>query len=139
VAAKSPEPSTAASDLTVMFSTGHAIKGLSTRCARRARASGHYRQRRGGGDQAARGGYDAAHVYLGTGGAPEAVLAAAALKCIGGEMLCRVWPRTNEERDKLKVEGVDLNRIYTVNDLVTSNDVSFAATGITSGELLDGV
>ena len=89
--------------------------------------------------QAARDDYDAAHVYLGTGGAPEAVLAAAAIKCIGGEMLCKVWPRTDEERDKLKAEGVDLDRIYTVNDLITSNDVSFAATGITSGELLDGV
>jgi fructose-1,6-bisphosphatase II len=89
--------------------------------------------------QAARDDYDAAHVYLGIGGAPEAVLAAAAIKSIGGEMLCKVWPRNDEERDKLTADGVDLDRIYSVNDLITSNDVSFAATGITPGELLDGV
>jgi len=67
------------------------------------------------------------------------VLAAAAIKCIGGEMLCKVWPRTEEERDQLKSDGVDLDRIYTVDDLITSDNVSFAATGITPGELLDGV
>jgi fructose-1,6-bisphosphatase II len=89
--------------------------------------------------QAARDDYDAAHVYMGIGGAPEAVLAAAAIKCIGGEMLCKVWPRTEEERDQLKSDGVDLDRIYTVDDLITSDNVSFAATGITPGELLDGV
>jgi len=89
--------------------------------------------------QAARDDYDAAHVYIGVGGAPEAVLAAAAIKCIGGEMLCKVWPRTEVEREQLLADGVDLDRTYTVNDLITSNDVSFAATGITSGELLDGV
>ncbi len=78
-------------------------------------------------------------VYIGIGGAPEAVLAAAALKCVGGQILCRVWPRTDLEREKLQADGVDLRRIYTVDDLVTGNNVSFAATGITSGDLLRGV
>ena len=83
--------------------------------------------------------YDATDVYIGTGGAPEAVLAAAALKCVGGQMLCRIWPRTDEERAKLQSDGVDLKRIYTVDDLVHGENVSFAATGITTGDLLRGV
>jgi fructose-1,6-bisphosphatase II len=83
--------------------------------------------------------YRAVDVYMGVGGAPEAVLAAAAIKCIGGQMLCQIWPRSDDERAKLQADGVDLRRIYTVNDLITSNNVSFAATGITTGELLRGV
>jgi fructose-1,6-bisphosphatase II len=78
-------------------------------------------------------------VYIGIGGAPEAVLAAAALKCVGGQMLCRIWPRTATEREKLLGDGVDLQRIFTVDDLVASENVSFAATGITTGDLLRGV
>ncbi len=89
--------------------------------------------------QAATEEYVAAHVYVGIGGATEAVLAAAALKCVGGQMLCRVWPRTDEERDQLRAADVDLARIYTVDDLVRSDNVSFAATGITTGDLLRGV
>ncbi len=89
--------------------------------------------------QAATEDYVAAHVYMGIGGATEAVLAAAAIKCIGGQMLCRVWPRNEGERDQLKADGVDLERIYSVSDLIRSDDVSFAATGITTGELLKGV
>ncbi|HET9110031.1 MAG TPA: class II fructose-bisphosphatase [Ktedonobacterales bacterium] len=83
--------------------------------------------------------YDATDVYIGIGGAPEAVLAAAALKCVGGQMLCRIWPRTDDERVKLDADGVDLKRIYTVQDLVKGENVSFAATGITTGDLLRGV
>ena len=83
--------------------------------------------------------YDATDVYIGIGGAPEAVLAAAALKCVGGQMLCRIWPRTDDERVKLDAHGVDLKRIYTVEDLVKGENVSFAATGITTGDLLRGV
>lgn len=83
--------------------------------------------------------YNATDVYVGTGGAPEAVLAASALKCVGGQMLCRIWPRTDEERAKLQADGVDLKRIYGVDDLVKGNNVSFAATGITTGDLLRGV
>jgi fructose-1,6-bisphosphatase II len=89
--------------------------------------------------QAAAEDFRAVDVYMGVGGAPEAVLAAAAIKCIGGELLCQIWPRTDEERVKLLGDGIDLQRIYTVDDLITTNNVSFAATGITSGELLKGV
>jgi fructose-1,6-bisphosphatase II len=89
--------------------------------------------------QAAMEDYRGVDVLLGIGGAPEAVLAAAALKCIGGEIQCKIWPRSDEERDKLKENGVELERVYRTNDLVSGNDVSFAATGITSGDILDGV
>lgn len=89
--------------------------------------------------QAAMEDYRGVDVLLGIGGAPEAVLAAAALKCVGGEIQCKIWPRDDEERAKFIAEGIDLNRVYRTDDLVSGNDVSFAATGITSGELLDGV
>jgi fructose-1,6-bisphosphatase II len=89
--------------------------------------------------QAASEEYHAADVYMGIGGAPEAVLAAAAIKCIGGQMLAKIWPRTDQEREQLTADGVDLARIYSVNDLIKSENVSFAATGITSGDMLKGV
>jgi len=78
-------------------------------------------------------------VLMGIGGATEGVLAAAAIKCLGGEIQCKIWPRSDEEREKLKADGVDLNQVFRTDDLVKGNDVSFAATGISSGELLDGV
>ena len=83
--------------------------------------------------------YTGVDVLLGTGGAPEAVLAAAALKCIGGEIQCKVWPRDEQERARMKSEGIDLEQVFTTDDLVKSDDVAFAATGITTGELLTGV
>jgi fructose-1,6-bisphosphatase II len=89
--------------------------------------------------QAAMEDYRGVDVLLGTGGAPEAVLAAAAIKCIGGGIQCKVWPRSDEERAKLTAYGIDLAKVYTTDDLVRGEDVSFAATGITSGELVDGV
>jgi fructose-1,6-bisphosphatase II len=89
--------------------------------------------------QAAMEDYKAVDVYMGIGGAPEAVLAAAAIKCLGGEIITRVWPRSDEERAKLQADGIDLARIYRTNDLVRGEDVSFAATGITGGEMLRGV
>ncbi len=89
--------------------------------------------------QAAMEDYRGVDVLLGTGGAPEAVLAAAAIKCIGGAIQCKIWPRNDEERDKLTADGIDLEKVYMTNDLVKGNDVAFAATGITSGELVDGV
>ncbi|HLZ81766.1 MAG TPA: class II fructose-bisphosphatase [Ktedonobacteraceae bacterium] len=89
--------------------------------------------------QAAMEDYTGVDVLMGIGGAPEAVLAAAALKCIGGEIQCKIWPRTDEEREKIKADGIDIDQVFRVDDLVKGNDVSFAATGITSGELLDGV
>jgi fructose-1,6-bisphosphatase II len=83
--------------------------------------------------------YTGVDVLLGIGGAPEAVLAAAALKCIGGEIQCKIWPRDEKERERMKSEGIDLSQVFTTEDLVKSDDVAFAATGITTGELLDGV
>jgi len=89
--------------------------------------------------QAAMEDYRGVDVLMGTGGATEAVLAAAAIKCIGGEIQCKIWPRNEQERDKLKADGVDLEQVFRTDDLISGHDVSFAATGITSGELLDGV
>jgi fructose-1,6-bisphosphatase II len=89
--------------------------------------------------QAAMEDYRGVDVLMGIGGATEGVLAAAAIKCLGGEIQCKIWPRSDEEREKLKADGVDLDQVYRTEDMVKSNDVSFAATGITSGELLDGV
>lgn len=89
--------------------------------------------------QAAMEDYLGVDVLYGTGGAPEAVLAAAAIKCIGGGIQCKIWPRNDEEREKLKASGIDLEKVYTTDDLVRGNDVAFAATGITTGELVDGV
>lgn len=79
-------------------------------------------------------------VLMGIGGTPEAVLAACALKCLDGEIQCKLWPRSDEERQKAVGEGHDeLDRVISTSDLVGSDDVFFAATGITSGEFLDGV
>jgi fructose-1,6-bisphosphatase II len=89
--------------------------------------------------QAAMEDYRGVDVLMGIGGAPEAVLAAAAIKCVGGEIQCKIWPRSNEEREKLKADGVEIDQVFRTNDLVKGTDVSFAATGITSGELMDGV
>lgn len=89
--------------------------------------------------QAAMEDYRGIDVLMGIGGAPEAVLAAAALKCLGGEIQCKIWPRNDEERAKLKSDGIDVKQVLRTEDLVKGDDVSFAATGITSGELLEGV
>ena len=89
--------------------------------------------------QAAMEDYTGIDVLMGIGGAPEAVLAAAAIKCVDGEIQCKIWPRTDEEREKMKSDGIDLNQVFRTNDLVKGSDVAFAATGITSGELLNGV
>ncbi|GCE49106.1 fructose-1,6-bisphosphatase II [Thermosporothrix hazakensis] len=89
--------------------------------------------------QAAMEDYRGVDMLLGIGGAPEAVLAAAALKCLGGEIQCKIWPRNEQEREKLKADGVDLDQVFRTDDLVSGDEVCFAATGISSGELLDGV
>ena len=75
----------------------------------------------------------------GIGGTPEGVLAAAAIKCLGGEQIARLWPRNDEERQAAIDAGYDLDRILTSSDLVSGEDVFFAATGVTDGGLLDGV
>jgi fructose-1,6-bisphosphatase II / sedoheptulose-1,7-bisphosphatase len=78
-------------------------------------------------------------MYLGSGGAPEGVLAAAALRCIGGQMQGRLVFRNDDERDRARRHGItDLGRIYGLEDMA-SGDVMFAATGVTSGPMLRGV
>lgn len=78
-------------------------------------------------------------IYLGSGGAPEGVLAAAALRCIGGQIQGRLMPSNDDERQRAAKMGVtDINKKYTLEDMASS-DVIFAATGVTSGSLLDGV
>jgi fructose-1,6-bisphosphatase II len=78
-------------------------------------------------------------ILFGIGGSPEAVTAACALLCLGGEIQCRLWPRDDSERDYADEAGLDLDQIIGIHDLVDSEDVFFAATGVTTGELLDGV
>ena len=80
-----------------------------------------------------------ADILLGIGGTPEGVIAAAALKCMGGELLGRLWPRNDGERDAALALGYDLARPLGTNDLVDGENCFFAATGITDGELLKGV
>ncbi|MCX7559273.1 class II fructose-bisphosphatase [Sulfitobacter sp. F26204] len=78
-------------------------------------------------------------MYMGAGGAPEGVLAAAALKCMGGQMYTRLLFRNDDERNRATKAGItDFDRIYTRDDMVTE-DVIFAATGVTDGALLPGV
>lgn len=89
--------------------------------------------------QAAMEDYTDVDALMGIGGATEGVLAAAAVKCMGGEIQCKISPRSEEERQKLKADGVDLDQVFRTDDLVKGEDVSFAATGITTGELLEGV
>jgi fructose-1,6-bisphosphatase II len=78
-------------------------------------------------------------MLMGTGGAPEAVIAACAIKAMRGDMQCKLYFRNDTERDNAVALGVEVNAIYKIDDLVKSNDVFFAATGITNGELLGGV
>lgn len=77
-----------------------------------------------------------ADILLGIGGSPEAVLAAAALACMGGEIQCRLWPRDESEEQYAREEGLDLAEVMTTSDLVDSPNVFFAATGVTGGEFL---
>jgi fructose-1,6-bisphosphatase II len=78
-------------------------------------------------------------LLLGIGGTPEGVVAAAALKCLGGAIQGRLYPRDDEERRALMDDGFDIDAVLTAEDLVAGEDVFFAATGITDGYLLEGV
>jgi len=78
-------------------------------------------------------------VLMGIGGSPEAVVGACALKCMGGDMQCKLWPRNAEERQRAVDGGMDLEGVLSIEDLVKGNNVFFAATGVTDGELLRGV
>jgi fructose-1,6-bisphosphatase II len=82
------------------------------------------------------------HAVMGIGGAPEGVLSAAALKCLGGEIQARFKWRSDEEKERARTMGVDVDdteRVYTTNDLASGDNVVFCATGVTDGELLRGV
>ena len=80
------------------------------------------------------------HMVVGTGGAPEGVLAAAALKCVGGDMQARLKPETDEEIRRCHEMGItDVNQVLTLDDLVRTDDVIFAATAITRGNLLNPI
>ena len=78
-------------------------------------------------------------VLMGIGGTPEGVITAAALRCIGGAIQCKAWPRDDGERAAAEAAGTDLNKVYFTEDLVSGDDVVFAATGASTGDLLRGV
>ena len=78
-------------------------------------------------------------MLLGIGGSPEAVLTAAAIRCIGGAIQCKPWPRDEAERERAVADGVDLEKVYDTTDLVGGEDVFFSATGASTGDLLKGV
>ena len=78
-------------------------------------------------------------VCVGIGGTPEGVIAACALRCLDGQLLGRLYPRNDGERAAALDRGYDLDRVLSTRDLVSGDDIFFAATGVTSGELLQGV
>ena len=79
------------------------------------------------------------NVLMGVGGTPEGVLTAAAIRCTGGAIQAKAWPRDDKERQAAQEAGLDLERVFTAEELVGGEDVFFAATGASSGELLRGV
>ena len=78
-------------------------------------------------------------ILFGIGGTPEGVIAACALKCLGGAILGRLWPRDDDDRIAALDAGYDLDHVLTTDELVSGDDVFFSATGITNGDLLRGV
>jgi fructose-1,6-bisphosphatase II len=78
-------------------------------------------------------------LLLGIGGTPEGIISACAVKCLGGTIQGKLWPKDGEERQRAVDAGHDLDRVLTTNDLVSGENVFFVATGITDGELLRGV
>ena len=80
-----------------------------------------------------------ADILFGIGGTPEGVIAAAALKCMGGEIQGRLWPRNDGERAAAEAAGYDVSRVLMTDDLVQGDNCFFSATGVTDGELLRGV
>ena len=82
----------------------------------------------------------AVHMLLGIGGAPEGVLAAAALKCLGGDMQARLYPESEAEVERAKTMGIqDIRKVLTMDDLVAGDDIIFSATAVTQGDLLNEV
>jgi fructose-1,6-bisphosphatase II len=78
-------------------------------------------------------------LLLGIGGSPEAVTSACALKCLGGDIQCRLWPRNDGEREAAEKLDLPLTRVLSIDDLVKGDDVFFSLTGVTHGELVQGV
>jgi fructose-1,6-bisphosphatase II len=78
-------------------------------------------------------------MLIGIGGTPEGIIAAAAMKCLGGELQGRLWPKDDAEREKALAAGHDLDRVLSTDDLVRGDNVFFCATGVTDGDLLRGV
>jgi fructose-1,6-bisphosphatase II len=81
----------------------------------------------------------AVDMLYGIGGTPEGVLAAAAIRCLGGQIQGKLWPRNDAEAAEARNQGYDLDRVLTRNDLVRGSDIFFAATGVTDGDMLQGV
>jgi len=88
---------------------------------------------------AAHGGLADVDLLMGIGGTPEGVISAAAIKCLGGVLQGRLWPRDGEERRTLEQAGYDVDRVLKTDDLVSGDDVFVAATGVTGGALMRGV
>lgn len=78
-------------------------------------------------------------LYLGIGGAPEAVLAAAAIRCMGGDLQVKLTPKDDQEMEKILTSGYDIDKVYFAKDLAKGENVVFACTGITDGDLLPGI
>jgi len=78
-------------------------------------------------------------IYIGIGGSPEAILAAAAMKTLNGEMQVKLWAKDGAERERFEKEGWNFDKIYYTDDLIGGDDVIFAATGVTDGDFLKGV
>ena len=78
-------------------------------------------------------------IMMGIGGTPEGIITACAMKCMGGEIQGKLWPKDEEEAEKARKAGHDLDRVLTTNDLVSSENCYFAATGVTNGDMLRGV
>ncbi len=80
-----------------------------------------------------------ADLLMGIGGSPEAVITACAIKCLGGNMQCKLWPRNETDVEEARGRGLSLDQVLTIHDLVMGDNIFFAATGVTDGELLRGV
>jgi fructose-1,6-bisphosphatase II len=78
-------------------------------------------------------------ILMGVGGVPEGLIAACAVKALGGAMLGRLAPQNEEEREAVEAAGLDIRQIVSSDELVTTNEIYFAATGVTDGPLLEGV
>ena len=78
-------------------------------------------------------------MLMGVGGSPEAVITAAALKCLSGDLQCKLWPRNDQEREAAKKISLALDTVLSIDDLVKGDDVFFSLTGVTDGELVRGV